>query len=823
MAQSYTNVLPLSVNTEGDIYIGTDSSGKTTIGYKPNMCINSSNVETKENGLYLTGYIPAKAGDIIRFKNMEYMNITTTPTQYKRSQINTFDENFTPLTSSTHHSLSSLPSAVYQAVYGENGDVIQLTIPSQLNANTAYVRFTVPLLTSKSIITVNEVIALSDTEKKLDDLENRVETLEANQGSGSNSGSGTENIEEVPIYWEAELESKAKEINMTLCEAGRNKSSFLFYTDAHWNQNSQMSPKLLKYLYKHTGINKTFFGGDIVNNESDNYDTMKYLWDWRYQLRDLPNHHSVPGNHDDGNTTEDLFSANYVYGYLQAAEETNDIVRDEGDGLYYYLDCPSEKSRYIFLDTATGYDSGWVSDLGASRQGKFVKNALMSVSDGWHIIVIAHIWHDTNYTVNPAVPGGLSKWGEYLIGQFDAYNSREGEYTQGKGKVEFCIGGHTHWDFESFSPGGIPIILNETDSHHIRSGLDFTLGTITESSISGIIADYNTNTVHIIRVGRGQGRTISITENTVTPEEPVIPDVPDTPDTPVNYTNQLSIAVDENGNIYNGIGYKANVRINSSQEEVAATGWYLTGYIPINEHDMVYMKNMEYMDISGDGGETSRAMMRFYNANLEPVGVSASHSLASPPDSSYYPVFGSNGDLIQFRVPNWEDEFAYMRIQCGYLDENSIITVNQPIEDSEEPENPSTSYTNVLDAAGYKTNTRLSVSSGSFDERTESGWCTSGLIPAVAKDTIRLKNCTFTKSTTAATHRGGIYGANSDGSYSGQMVSISQITNGVVYDESGDNVIEFTVPSSIKSPGYVRIVVQNFNENSIVTVNEEID
>ena len=29
-----------------------------------------------------------------------------------------------------------------------------------------------------------------------------------------------------------------------------------------------MSPTLLKYLYKHTGLNKTFFSGDVVNNEA---------------------------------------------------------------------------------------------------------------------------------------------------------------------------------------------------------------------------------------------------------------------------------------------------------------------------------------------------------------------------------------------------------------------------------------------------------------------------------------------------------------------------------------------------------------------------
>jgi hypothetical protein len=137
----------------------------------------------------------------------------------------------------------------------------------------------------------------------------------------------------IPGYWLGELKAGVKAINTALCNAGRNKSAFLFYTDAHWNYGAQMAPTLLKYLHQRTGMTKTFFGGDVVNDEAADYDTMDYLWDWRSQLKDLPNHHSVPGNHDDGNSTNNLFSQEYVYGYLMAAEETPDMVR--GDGLYY--------------------------------------------------------------------------------------------------------------------------------------------------------------------------------------------------------------------------------------------------------------------------------------------------------------------------------------------------------------------------------------------------------------------------------------------------------------------------------------------------------
>ena len=239
-------------------------------------------------------------------------------------------------------------------------------------------------MSSKSIVTVNEEITSSvdskfeDVNDSLADLDNRLDNLE-NQGNQQQSS--------IPEYWQAELDQGVKDINTTLLEAGRNKSAFLFYTDVHWNGGAQMAPTLLKYLYQNTGMAKTFFGGDIVADESTNYSAMEYLWNWRSQIKDLPNHHSVPGNHDDGNATNNLFSEDYVYSFLLAPEETPDMVW--GDGLYYYIDNPTEKTRYLFLDTACYTD--------AAEQKEFVKQALISASANWHIVVVAHAWVQPDY------------------------------------------------------------------------------------------------------------------------------------------------------------------------------------------------------------------------------------------------------------------------------------------------------------------------------------------------------------------------------------------------------------------------------------------
>ena len=450
----------------------------------------------------------------------------------------------------------------------------------------------------------------------------------------------------VPSYWQTALDEGVEAINTALCEAGRNKSAFLFYSDAHWNYGSQMSPTLLKYMYRHTGVTKTFFGGDIVNDEATDYDTMEYLWDWRKQLKDLPNHHSVVGNHDDGNSTNNLFSEQYVYGYLLGPEETPDIIR--GDGMYYYVDSPAEKTRYLCLDTAyKGVDSA---------QQEFVKSALLTTPSGWHIVAISHIWHDTNYNTTPPTIGAINSSASTLLSMFESYNSRNGDYAECTGWVEFCIGGHTHWDYDSTSALGIPIILVETDSQHTRSGLTYTAGTTTEASVNGIIADYDKKTIKVVCIGRGASREVEMTWFEVA------------------YTNLIPTATDMDGvTIYNGVGYKENIRLSGSSGQFRDnTGSDCTGYIktPVGEAFTVYMKNITANTNNNYG---------FCVSLLNGTGVALTDGFDYATNIDHYsPQYDDNGNVIQFTV-SADKAHGYMVISAVNIDDASIVTINEPI------------------------------------------------------------------------------------------------------------------------------------------------
>lgn len=449
----------------------------------------------------------------------------------------------------------------------------------------------------------------------------------------------------VPEHWQSALDTGAKAINTAMQAAGYNKSAFLFYSDAHWNYGSQMSPTLLRYLHRHTGMVRTFFGGDIVNAEGTDYDTMAYLWDWRSQLKELPNHHSVVGNHDDGNPTT-IFDVKYVYSYLLAAEETSDMVR--GDGLYYYIDSPAEKTRYLCLDTA--YKG--LTD----KQSAFVKDALLSTPEGWHIVAVSHIWVDPDYSVTPAVPGDVNPDAAVLLAMFDSYNARSGEYADCGGWVEFCIGGHTHWDYDTASPNGIPVILVETDSKHVRSGLTYKTGTTSEASVNGIIADYDAHQIHVVRIGRGQSRDVEIVNYVV------------------NYTNVLPLALDADGvSIYNAgatPGYKADTRWSTSgQAESTQSGTYLSGWIPISAGDVIRPKNVTMLQ----GAGTSILFL------TDTIGKTTASQDTTNITTYYSGQWDDSGNLTQFTIPD-NSGFSYMRIQCTGFTAASIITINELID-----------------------------------------------------------------------------------------------------------------------------------------------
>lgn len=138
--------------------------------------------------------------------------------------------------------------------------------------------------------------------------------------------------------------------------------------------------------------------------------------------------------------------------------------------------------------------------------------------------------------------------------------------------------------------------------------------------------------------------------------------------------NQIPISQNADGTLFVGTngeaGYKTGYRISgSSGNESAQTGTEVTGFIPFNYNDTVYMK-----DITDDGTH----VIGWYDSSFNKV---ATLNIAN--------TFGGaiNGEVVSKQINaalytaiTESAGIAYMRVSASEITADSIITVNQPIE-----------------------------------------------------------------------------------------------------------------------------------------------
>lgn len=140
----------------------------------------------------------------------------------------------------------------------------------------------------------------------------------------------------------------------------------------------------------------------------------------------------------------------------------------------------------------------------------------------------------------------------------------------------------------------------------------------------------------------------------------------------LSVTNQLPISTDANGNIYNGKGWKENTYL-SSGNDGTRTGIYATGFIPIipNQYGTAffYCKNV------GMTSGQSNHRIAIYNADK-----SYRDTVNTTATGNWF-TFGSDGNVSVIQVnSNKFEPGGFIRICCGYLGTDSIITSGEPIE-----------------------------------------------------------------------------------------------------------------------------------------------
>ena len=141
-----------------------------------------------------------------------------------------------------------------------------------------------------------------------------------------------------------------------------------------------------------------------------------------------------------------------------------------------------------------------------------------------------------------------------------------------------------------------------------------------------------------------------------------------------DYTNQLAISTDTSGNIYNGTGYKANTYL-SSGNEGSRSDIYTSGFIPVKYGDTIYFKNCTIQ------AEQSNHRFAAYDSSKTFLTNHQHNTTASNISSIGTPVYGTDGNMTSLSITgSYWSSVQYIRFCCSYLGEDSIVTVNEPLE-----------------------------------------------------------------------------------------------------------------------------------------------
>lgn len=151
------------------------------------------------------------------------------------------------------------------------------------------------------------------------------------------------------------------------------------------------------------------------------------------------------------------------------------------------------------------------------------------------------------------------------------------------------------------------------------------------------------------------------------------------PDTPT-YANLIPLATDSSGNPYVGAngeaGYKDGFKISvTSGNESSATGYKCTGFIPVNYEDTIYFKGIGF---ESDGTNTNYCL---YDGDKNRIaGGNWSKVFAGGVTGEVVSVIVNDTRMRPTQGTHITSDVAFIRFSASMLDENSIVTVNEPLE-----------------------------------------------------------------------------------------------------------------------------------------------
>lgn len=478
-----------------------------------------------------------------------------------------------------------------------------------------------------------------------------------------------------------------------------------YYTDTA-NAAGKQAGQALKRLNERSALDFVAHVGDYAtgawNTTAD--DTLEDNADYQLLIGSKFPGRAVwcPGNHDDApyQATASRLTQTQMY----AAIGRKNLVSGgyvPNNACYGYMDFPGLRLRVIYLDThdhrswgttqiGSGADNPYLNadNISATQLQYLADHALnfSGVSDPsqWSILVFSHAALNGKGSYTDPVSGTVYPSNTANAATLlKAYATKQsGSIAHGDSTVSYdfsaitpaqiiaCIHGHEH-RYANETVGGAflsiccPNIMNGRE----RASADGntyakTAGTANGTSFCVFSINRTDKKIYVDHYGPGIDREFTYTV--------LDPDAP-------SYTNQLQLATDTDGSIYNGVGWAAGYRLNSSGAAEGYNGSYLTGFIPVKFGDIVRLKNVTWQNGVSSGLNSGNQRISFYGANKNQLAQTNAIALAGTLNG----IKDDSGIWTQFTLKNFSGgnlaNTAYFRLNCAGLSAESIITVNEEI------------------------------------------------------------------------------------------------------------------------------------------------
>lgn len=327
----------------------------------------------------------------------------------------------------------------------------------------------------------------------------------------------SEEIAEKHYSLSASQIEKCKEYASRINEATGKTEQFLFFTDPHYSGPNSLRSDTLKGLrqiaevYNNTPTSMCVSGGDWLNDSNTKENAcwqlgiidgmMKSLFD-RYVM--------LIGNHDT-NYQGNEYMESGADGTYDREEHLKCILpqnvlrnlwhRRQGES-YFIVD--GDCTKFYAFDT--GLD--WYTDMDAYRweQLDWFASDLLSTNPE-HSAALLHIAGLSASAPTPFVENITQISKAYNTRKSVTLNGKTYDFSAATGKFHFLLGGHRHKD--SVYVCNDTVIVLTTNLQAVSSVLTFDL----------VLVDYDAEKIHMVRVGSGNSRAISLVDGSVTDGE----------------------------------------------------------------------------------------------------------------------------------------------------------------------------------------------------------------------------------------------------------------------------------------------------------------